>query len=122
MKKVTAADLPFSGDPSQPLYTDLHHGQVYYRLGRYYCTRMSRMGKCTRRCQDCAANIANILSVVQDRKPDTRDPLGLLVWAIREETAKIAEQNELTSTMPERDWLGETTDRNIFEIFAEALP
>jgi len=84
------------------------------KLRKYWCPFMASNRKCDRMCAvTCAENVRLIVS---DFKGDVRNPIGIVVWRIRNQKAKLAEQWSAEQKEPiRRNKLGEVISRNPFE-------
>ena len=93
-----------------------HPGVVVNRLKRFYCPKISRMGKCDEPCSQskfCGAHIRNIINDVHE---GANSPIAVFVWRIREEVANIEEEREIPQ-VGTVSWLGERK----YTSFQEAL-
>ena len=67
---------------------------VVNRLKRFYCPKISRMGKCSKPCSQnefCRTHIRNIINDVHE---GANSPVAVFVWRIQEEVASIEEERE----------------------------
>jgi hypothetical protein len=102
-----------------PLPSHIEAGLILHRIGRYYCEILNRCSKCSRVCSTCKEQIINIIESATAE--GVREPLAMLVWASREEAAKVLELDEEPGEGPARNLWGEPIDANPFELFRKKL-
>ena len=107
-------------NPSKSILASLNAtGRQAFILQEYYCSALSKLGKCTPvcdGCQDCLGLIFNQAnSFVNSRNPE-----AILIWCICESLAQIQEQEENEKHVPV-NWLGERVNDNPFEMFLQTL-
>ncbi len=86
------------------LKTDKDYGQVLHRVHRYYCTPLTRKGKCPEKCGSCKP-LPLIFKEIYN-STDVKDRQALLVWYLRSSVATISELSEVPRVQTEKDWLG----------------
>lgn len=106
--------------PSKQILVDLKiTDKQILIVQNYYCSTLSRLGKCAHACENCQDRLVHIIeqshSFVNPRNPE-----GVLVWCIRESLAQIQEQEENVKPVPV-NWLGERINDDPFEMFLRTL-
>jgi hypothetical protein len=64
------------------------------RLKRFYCPRISRIGKCSKPCSQSEFCRTHIRNIINDVHKWANSPIAVFVWRIREEVASIEEERE----------------------------
>jgi hypothetical protein len=107
-------------NPSKSILASLNAtGRQAFILQEYYCSALSKLGKCTLVCDGCQDSLGLIFNQANSFV-NPRNPEAILGWCIRERLAQIQEQEENEKPVPV-NWLGERVDENPFEMFLKKL-
>ena len=84
-------------------------GIVVNRLKRFYCSKISRMGKCSKPCSQNEFCRTHIRNIINDVHGGANSPVAVFVWRIQEEIASIEEEREtprvgVVSSLGERNY------------------
>jgi len=93
---------------------------VVNRLKRFYCPKLSRMGKCCKPCSQNEFCRTHIKNIIHDVHEGANSPVAVFVWRIREEVANIEEEREIpqvgvVSSLGERRYISFQEALNIIQ-------
>jgi len=78
----------------------LAHGLVK----KYFCGPLTAHNLCTQKCEECRAILLKVF-----RLEDAKSPAALLTWLLRDEVAKIRDENQSKGYAPKKDVFGVPT-------------
>jgi len=82
---------------------------------KYFCGPLTAHNLCPQKCDECRARILGVF-----RLDDAKNPAALLTWILRDEVAKIRDENLSKGYTPKTDPLGvPMPESNPFAALAE---
>lgn len=82
------------------LVKDVHPLIQHNRVARFFCRPNAFNGKCTTDCHNCKPYLQPVFQNLVDDK----DPIPLLVWRLRNASAKMAEADGHAAVEPKDEW------------------
>jgi hypothetical protein len=95
---------------------------AHKRAVQFYCNNLTVRSACTGECKTCALKIRDAVIAMSQQNNAVKQPYGLYTWFLKDASAKrVEELAKRPAFKPEANFLGEATERDAFDIFAETL-